>query len=331
MASTRSGRNLLVLARGISPGDLGSDAFRQFRPDGSAILPLDRAPDGAAPAAAELLDALPVDVLRRRGVAVDRRALQLQPPWRSDHQAVELLTTRPDGPPDLAVLDMRGPLLAATRHGAGSAAVAAAHAALAADLARGLEVLRRGGPASLWLCALGAPVPVAHVLDVRRILQRGLGRRAMRDLAVHCGAATARLCGGRRALAAALALLPSTPLRAAKVTDLGSEVLLRAADCTAFGARRIHARPPHPDERPAAALLPYTPRTTSRMDLAGLAARVTMAAFAAAPERRSEPLPLAAVATTAPPQLLPIDPDRSATHGVARDAAVDQGVFSDDS
>jgi hypothetical protein len=244
------------------------------------VLPLDL-PDDPTPG---LLAALPAEELRALGVAVDRRSLLMQPAWRSDEQAVALVGTRPSGPADVTVLDMRSALRAAAVHGCGTPAASAGVTALLLNIVEARRLLRRTEAVHLWLLCLGPAVPVAHVLDVAAIARRAVGWPHARSLRVHGDGAVARVRShSHRALALLEQCLPETALAGARCRRDGHGLCLLAPPSTAFGRRRVHARASHWEDGEAAASLPWTV-AQERLDLAGVAARVAMAAAAHARE-----------------------------------------------
>ncbi len=295
--------HLVVLARGIASEDV--EAGPLARTLAGQGHPVALATD-AVDAGAELLGSLPADVLRRLGIGVDRRSLLLQPGWRSDEQAVERIGGRPLGPAHVTALQLSAPLRAAALAGVGTAAVRVAVDQFAANLARALALVGRGRRANLWLCALGTPVAVAHTLDVAALSRRIVGWPYAAMLRIRQTSAQARIdATGHRALDLLRARLPDSALAGATIRDLGSTLVLLAPPCTAFGRQRLFARSSHTDERARLALLPWSPRTADHLDLAGLGARITMAAATAAAERRRRHLP-ARPMTAAPTQLLPL-------------------------
>jgi hypothetical protein len=275
---------LLVLAHGVPAEALTSGlvlpvaaAARRH----GAVVPLDQVDDRDDPGAA-LSAALPARELRDLSIRVDRKSLVLRPPWRSDDQVVDQIGERPTGPAAVTVLELFGPLRAAIAGGLGHAHREALEQ-LDHHVARACEQLRRGDPPALWLVALGGPVPARTTLDVARCVRDHLPWLAggfTIEVAPHAATVRAQT---RRGLDLLLARLGDTPLAALPVHDRGDgAVRFLAPPELAFGPRPVFARAAHRGERPAAALVPRPLRQTGRLDLRSLAARVAMAAVAAA-------------------------------------------------
>ena len=301
-----AGPQLVVLLRGVDAPALAAPPFAELA--GPVRLPL--APsqhNSLQDPAAEFAQTLPTAELRRLGVAVDRRGLVLQPRWRSDERSVACIAARPFGPAHLTVLELRGPLQAAAIFGLGTSAVRVATAETAQRIAQARELVAARGRPTLWLVALGAPVGVAHVVDVAALVRRIVGWPHGRSLRVHAGSTRARIeAPGHRALALLRKRLPASPLAGARMHEEPDALVLSAPPCTAFGPRRAFARACLPGEGTFGMALPTAPRTEFGLDVAGLAARIAMAAAATAADRRRRALPAAPTPAPASSPLLPL-------------------------
>ncbi len=279
---------------------LGADAH---------ALGLDQAPELPAvtlapgPVAGDWLEALRQDelafALDTAGIAIDRRDLRLRPAWRSDEGAVALLLRRAMGPAPLTLLEFRGPLRAAARHGCGSAPHRRAIADAVRLLVRAHRLLARPTAPELWVAA--RPAQAVHTtIDPRPALRAALGpfRRGCRlqVTADHCD-----LLGATAAIDAAVAVLEQEPWRRIGGGDRRGRGRLRfrAAPGHAFGTRPLAARLAGPTR----VLLQVPLRAPLPDHAAALAARLALRAAASVLDQPATPAP--ATPARRRPALLP--------------------------